>query len=102
MPGGFGGGRGGFGMMAAMGGASGDAAFKPAVAFVVVDAEGNLEPRAVILGISDWDYAEVLAGLKEGEELALIGPAQLQARQQARVEQMTRRMQPFGGGTGRR
>ena len=95
--GGFGGGMGGFGMMAAMGGSSGDAAFKPAVAFVV-NAEGGLEPRAVILGISDWDYAEVLAGLREGEELALIGPAQLQARQQARVERMTRRMQPFGGG----
>lgn len=96
--GGFGGGgRGGFGgMMAAMGGSSGDAAFKPAVAFVV-GAEGNLEPRAVILGISDWDFAEVLAGLREGEELALIGPAQLQARQQARIERMTGRMQPFGG-----
>lgn len=96
--GGFGGGgRGGFGgMMAAMGGSSGDAAFKPAVAFVV-GADGNLEPRAVILGISDWDFAEVLAGLREGEELALIGPAQLQARQQARIERMTGRMQPFGG-----
>ena len=93
--GGFGGGFGG--MMAAMGGSSGDAAYKPAVAFVV-GAEGGLEPRAVILGISDWDFAEVLAGLREGEELALIGPAQLQARQQARVERMTRRMQPFGGG----
>ena len=89
--GGFGG-MGAFGM--AMGGASGDPAFKPAVAFVM-NAAGNLEARAIILGISDWDYAEVLAGLKEGEELALIGAAQLQARQQERMERMSQRM---GGG----
>ncbi len=92
--GGFGGfgGMGGFGAM--MGGASGDPAYKMGVVFVM-DAEGNLEPRAVILGISDWDYAEVLAGLQAGEEIALIGAAELQARQQERMERMSRRM---GGG----
>ena len=37
----------------------------------------------VVIGLSDWDYVEVLAGLEVGEELALIGAAQLQARQQA-------------------
>ena len=86
------GGMGAFGM--AMGGATGDPAFKPAVAFVM-NAAGTLEARAIILGISDWDYAEVLAGLQEGEELALIGAAQLQARQQERMERMSQRM---GGG----
>ena len=81
-------------MMAAMGGASGDPAFRPAVAFVV-DEMGNIEPRPVVMGVSDWDYAEILAGLEEGEQLALIGAAQLQAQQQARLEQMRGRFRPF-------
>jgi len=98
-PGGQGGGRQGAGrgfggLMAAMGGSSGDAAFRPAVAFVV-DEAGNIEPRPVVMGVSDWDYAEILAGLEEGEQLALIGAAQLQARQQERINQMRGRFRPF-------
>ena len=99
-PGGPPGGRGGAGrgfaggMMAAMGGSSGDPAFSPAVAFVV-DEMGNIEPRPVVMGVSDWDYAEILAGLEEGEELALIGAAQLQARQQEQLERMRGRFRPF-------
>ena len=89
-----GGGRGFGGLMAAMGGSSGDPAFRPAVAFVV-DAAGNVEPRPVVMGVSDWDYAEILAGLEEGEQLALIGAAQLQARQQERINQMRGRFRPF-------
>ncbi len=96
-PGAMGSGRGGpgMGMMAAMGGSTGDAALQPAVVFVV-DEVGVISPRAVIMGLSDWDYAEILAGLEEGEQLALIGPAQLQARQQERMERMAGRMRPFG------
>lgn len=89
-----GGGRGFGGFMAAMGGSSGDPALSPAVAFVV-DAAGNIEPRPVVMGVSDWDYAEILAGLEEGEQLALIGAAQLQARQQERINQMRGRFRPF-------
>ena len=90
--GGFGGGFGG-GMMAAMGGGN-DLPYRPAVVFVIDDA-GNIEPRPVVIGLSDWDYVEVLAGLQEGEQLALIGAAQLQARQQAQMERMRQRMRPF-------
>ena len=95
-PAGMGGqGAGGFGggMMAAMGGGNA-LPYRPAVVFVIDDA-GNIEPRAIVIGLSDWDYVEVLAGLREGEVLALIGAAQLQARQQARVEAMRQRMRPF-------
>lgn len=93
--GGRGSGGGGFrAMMAAMGGSTGDPAYRPAVAFVV-DEAGNIEPRAVVIGLSDWDYVEILAGLEAGEELALIGAAQLQARQQERLERIRQRMRPF-------
>lgn len=83
---------------AARGGSSGEPAFQPAVAFVM-DENGVLAPRPVVMGLSDWDYAEILAGLEEGEELALIGAAQLQAQQQERMERMRQRMgggRPFG------
>ncbi len=90
----MGGGPFGAGMMAAMGGSTGDAAFSPAVVFVVDDV-GTVQPRAVVMGLSDWDYAEILAGLEEGEQLALIGAAQLQARQQERIQRMAGRMRPF-------
>ena len=82
------------GAMAPMGGSTGDRAYRPAVAFVV-DTAGGITPRPVVIGLSDWDYVEILAGLEAGEELALIGAAQLQARQQERLERMRRRMRPF-------
>ena len=95
--GGWGGGAGaggfGGGMMAAMGGGS-DLPYRPAVVFVIDDA-GNIAPRPVVIGLSDWDFVEILAGLQEGEQLALIGAAQLQARQQERVERMRQRMRRF-------
>ncbi len=82
---------------AARGGSTGDPTFQPAVAFVM-DEAGVIAPRAVVMGLSDWDYAEILAGLEEGDELALIGAAQLQAQQQERMERMRQRMggRPFG------
>ncbi len=85
----------GGGMVGAMGGSMGDRAFSPAVVFVV-DELGNIAPRPVVMGISDYDYAEILAGLEEGEQIALIGAAQLQAQQQERMERMRGRMRPFG------
>jgi len=50
-----------------------------------------------VMGIGDYDYAEILAGLEEGEETAMIGAAQLQAQQQERMDRMRGRMRPFGG-----
>jgi HlyD family secretion protein len=66
---------------------------RAAVAFVVT-AEGTLEMRPVLMGVNDWDNTEILAGLEEGEQVALIGAAQLQAQQQ----EMMNRMRGMGGG----
>lgn len=67
---------------------------RPAVVFVQ-DAAGILTPRPVIIGVNDWNNSEILAGVEEGEIVAVIGGAALQARQQERNEQMRSRM---GGG----
>lgn len=77
---------------------------RPAVAFVV-KGDGSLEPRPVLMGVNDWDNTEILAGLQEGEKVALIGVAQLQAAQQAMRERMASRgfmpgVPPIGGGMG--
>ena len=80
--------------VAATGNSTGEPAFRPAAAFVV-DSAGTIELRPVVTGLSDWDYVEILAGLEAGEDLALIGPAQLQARQQERIRRIQQRMRPF-------
>lgn len=72
---------------------------RPAITFVV-SADGTIEPRPILIGVNDWDNTEVVAGLEEGEEVALIGAAQLQAQQQEFIDRMRERMggSPFGGG----
>ena len=94
------------GMGAGLGGFAGareeEGAPRPAITFVV-SADGTIEPRPILIGVNDWDNTEVLAGLEEGEEVALIGAAQLQAQQQEFIDRMRERMggSPFGGGTPR-
>jgi HlyD family secretion protein len=62
---GTGGGRGGSGMS------------------VVFVKDGNkFTPRVVRLGATDFDYTEVVSGLKPGEQVALLGAATLQAQRQ--------------------
>jgi len=46
----------------------------------VQTAPGTFEPRVVRLGASNYDYSEVLSGLKEGETVALLAVASLQQR----------------------
>ena len=77
---------------------------RQAITFVVA-VDGSLEPRPILIGVNDWDDTEVLAGLEEGEHVALIGAAQLLAQQQEFIDRMRERMggnNPFGGGGGPR
>ena len=62
---------------------------------------GELQPKSVMLGLSDWDQTEVISGLEGGEIVAIIGAAQLQAQQQEFINRIRSRSSPFGGG-GRR
>ena len=86
--------------------ADGDAAppreSRPAVVFVL-GTDSVPEPRMVRIGLGDWDNTQIVSGLDQGETLVIVGAAQLQAQQQAFLEQMRSRMgggSPFGGGGG--
>ncbi len=100
-----GGGRGGFGGPG--GGNVGNQGVRPTVqraVVFVVNADGTIEPRGVQIGLNDWDNTQVIAGLEAGEQLALIGAAQLQAQRQAQLDRFRERaggIIPGAGGGGR-
>jgi hypothetical protein len=75
---------------------------------VFVKNERGLEPRVVRLGLSDFDYAEVIDGVKEGEQVVLLGVVEAQNMRQDAQSRMRQRMGsgvpgvPGGGGAGGR
>ncbi len=67
----------------------------------VEDAPGKFSPRLVRLGASDYDYSEVISGLKEGEKVATLAVQALQAKrdqQNDRFRSMTGGPVPGAGG----
>jgi HlyD family secretion protein len=67
----------------------------------VLGADGTPQPRLVQMGLGDWDNTQIVSGVEEGEELVIVTAAQLQAQQDAFLEQVRGRMggqNPFGGG----
>ena len=62
---------------------------------VFVKKGETFEPRMVMLGAGNFDYTEVLSGLQEGEEVALLAALSLQAQRQ---QQNDRFRQGMGGG----
>ncbi|TMQ51230.1 MAG: efflux RND transporter periplasmic adaptor subunit [Candidatus Eisenbacteria bacterium] len=75
---------------------------------VFVKTAHGLEPRVVRLGLSDFDYSEVLNGLSEGEQVALLGVAEAQAQRKQDQSRFRQRVGsgvpgvPSGGGGGGR
>ncbi len=65
---------------------------RPGLVFVKDSARG-WAPRMVMLGVSNYDFTEVLSGLEEGEAVALLSAAALQMRRQ----EMQDRMRGMGG-----
>ena len=55
---------------------------------VFVKKGDTFEPRLVQLGASNFDYTEVVNGLKEGEQVALLAAAGLQAQRQLQNDRM--------------
>ncbi len=104
---GFGGagGAGGGGPMGA-GGAAGGGGGRNRAQVAFVKTTNGLEPRLVRTGVSDFDYSEVLSGLQEGDQVALLSVAELQARRKDDQAQLRQRMgngmpgAPAAGGRG--
>ena len=63
---------------------------------VLVKTATGIEPRLVRLGLSDFDYSEVLSGLDEGDQVVLLGVVEQQAK---RTDQQTQIRERMGGGT---
>jgi HlyD family secretion protein len=83
----------------------------PGLVFVADSAHKTYHPRVVMLGASNFDYTEVVTGLKEGERVALLASLALQAQRQQQNDRMRQGMGvpgltpsggPGGGGAGGR
>ena len=57
-------------------------------ALVFVSKNGKYSPRSVRLGVSNYDYSEVLSGLQEGEQVAILNVAAMQAKNQNDMNQI--------------
>jgi HlyD family secretion protein len=62
--------------------------------FVFVKTNAKYSPRLVRVGVSDFDYTEILSGVQQGEQVALLGPAVLEAQR----EQLQARVRAGAGG----
>ncbi|MGH7664170.1 MAG: efflux RND transporter periplasmic adaptor subunit [Gemmatimonadaceae bacterium] len=58
---------------------AGAARGRPGLVFVAADS--GFAPRFVLLGVGNYDYSEVLRGVAEGERVAILSAAALQAQQ---------------------
>jgi len=77
--------------------AAGAGGFAPAGGpmIVFVKKDEKYTPHVVRVGISDFDYTEIVSGLQQGDEVALLGAAVLQAQ---RDELQSRIRSRAGGG----
>ena len=71
------------------GGFGGRAGGRRGIVFVVKN--GTYSPRSVRLGVSNYDVSEVLSGLNDGDSVAILNVAAMQARQQAELDQVRNR-----------
>ena len=65
---------------------------KPHAGLVFVAANGTFEPRMTMLGVGNYDVTQVLSGLNEGDNVALISAAMLQQQRVQRQQQIQKRM----------
>ena len=68
----------------------------------VYQEDGTIEARAVMIGLNDYDFTEVVSGLEEGDLITIVGAAQLRAQQDEFLNRIrSNTSNPFGGGGGR-
>ena len=106
--GGAGGGAGGFasgGGAGGMGGAGfGGGGGRGGGQMVFVKKGNEFEPRLIRIGVSNFDYAQVIDGVSEGEQVALLGVAEIQSQRNESMQRIRQRMGSgvpgVGGGGG--
>lgn len=59
---------------------------------VLVKTARGLEPRLVRIGLSDFDYVEIIGGLSEGDEVVLLSVIEQQAKRSADQTQLRARL----------
>lgn len=64
---------------------------------VFVPGANGPEPRMVMLGVNDWDFTEVISGLKEGEKVFLMTAARLQQQNKEAADRIKQRSNQMGG-----
>ncbi len=57
----------------------------------VLGADGRMTPRGIIIGVRDWEVAEVLSGLELGEEVVLLPSTSLLRSQERERRRYTQR-----------
>lgn len=58
---------------------------------VFVVSKGKYTPKVVRLGVSNFDVSEVISGLNEGDSVAILNVAAMQARQQEEMNRVRER-----------
>ncbi len=93
------GGAGGGGAAAGNGfGQQGNSRTRPRTGLVFVQKGTTWEARTIRLGVANYDYTEVIGdGLKEGDKVAMLSAAALQAKRQQQNDQMKAGASPLGG-----
>ncbi|HKW12048.1 MAG TPA: efflux RND transporter periplasmic adaptor subunit, partial [Gemmatimonadaceae bacterium] len=64
----------------------------PGLVFVLDSAHKTYRPRVVMLGAANFDYTEVVSGVKEGERVALLASLALQAQRQQQNDRLRQGM----------
>ncbi len=66
---------------------------------VFIQKGATWEPKSVRLGVANYDYTEVIDGLAEGDKVAMLSVAALQAKRQEQNDRMKSMTgSPLGGG----
>jgi HlyD family secretion protein len=79
-------------------GQQGNSRTRPRTGLVFVQKGTTWEARTIRLGVANYDYTEVIGdGLKEGDKVAMLSAAALQAKRQQQNDQMKAGASPLGG-----
>ena len=103
---GGGNGQSGMGGMGGGGGSGGRSRSRSGLVFVQKGT--TWEPKVLRLGVANYDYTEVIDGLAEGDKVAMLSAAALQAKRQEQNDRMKSMTgsplggSPAGGGGGGR